>query len=110
MGSNHGPVQRCDLRLGEQQLGHAIAHALAQAGDCLARLVSERLHQAGQDSALHVLIEQGRVVVASRSAALRDAEAGSAETAPCPLMEHAARDSAPLAARALVHALHEQLA
>ncbi len=75
--------------------------ALLQAGEHLAEAMRAELSAQGFPSELCMFVEDGRVVVASRSAALRKAEVGSAGVAPRAAMEGAARGAAAQAVRVL---------
>ena len=79
--------------------------ALLAAGEQLAEAMRTALAARGLPSDLCVMVDGGRVVVASRSAAVRRAELGEPGIAPGAAMEGAAREAAPL----LVHALAGRL-
>ncbi len=76
---------------------------MASAGECLAEAMHAKLGDAGLPSDLHVLFDDGRVVVASRSDSVRKAECGSASGSPKALLEAAARDSLPRVLQEIAH-------
>ena len=79
----------------------SLKDALLQAGEHLAEAMRAGLSAQGLPSELCVFVEDGRVVVASRSAALRKVEVGAAGMAPRGAMEGTARVAAALAVRVL---------
>jgi len=72
-----------------------LSAALLAAGERLAEAMRTGLCRQGLPSELTVLVEGERVVIASRSGAVRDAEIGTAATAPTAMMENIAREAAP---------------
>jgi hypothetical protein len=86
-------------------LEESMKDALLQAGERLAEAIRAELSAQGLPSELCVAVEDGRVVVASRSAAARDAELGAAGVAPLGSMEKAAREAAGDVVRGLAHDL-----
>ena len=79
----------------------SLKDALLQAGEHLAEAMRAGLSAQGLPSELCVFVQDGRVVVASRSVALRKAEIGSAGVAPRAAMEGTARVAAAQAVRVL---------
>jgi hypothetical protein len=75
-------------------LEESVKDALLQAGEHLAEAMRAGLSAQGLPSELCVIVEDGRVVVASRSAVLRKAELGSAGVPPRGAMEETARAAA----------------
>jgi hypothetical protein len=75
-------------------LEESLKDALLQAGEHLAEAMRTGLSAQGLPSELCVIVEDGRVVVASRSVALRKAELGWAGSPPRGAMEGAARVAA----------------
>lgn len=76
-------------------LEESLSEALLAAGELLAEAMRMELSARGLASELTVLVEGERVVIASRSAAVRDAEVGTASRPPAPMMESIAREAAP---------------
>ena len=83
----------------------SLKDALLQAGEHLAEAMRAGLSAQGLPSALCVFVEDGRVVVASRSAALRKCELGSAGVGPRGAVEGTAREAAAQAVRVLAQHL-----
>ncbi len=83
----------------------SLKDALLQAGEHLAEAMRAGLSAQGLPSELCVFVEDGRVVVASRSAALRKAELGTAGVAPRAAMEGTARVAAAQTVRDLARHL-----
>jgi hypothetical protein len=79
--------------------------ALLQAGERLAEAVRAGLSREGLPSEVCLIVEDGRVVVASRSKAVRLAELGSAAGQPRGVMEGAAREAAAHVVRGLAQDL-----
>jgi hypothetical protein len=69
---------------------------LLEAGERLAEALRAGLAEQGLPDELHVRLDAGRVVVASRSHRVREAELGKAGVPPTALMEGIAQESAPL--------------
>jgi len=76
-------------------LEESLSDALLAAGERLAEAMRMRLSAHGLPSELTVLVEGERVVIASRSGAVRDAEVGIASKPPRATMERIAREAAP---------------
>ncbi len=82
-------------------MDESLSDSLLAAGERLAEAMRTGLAAQGLPSELTVLVDGGRVVIASRSAAVRDAEVGTACRPPRALMESVARDTAPDLLRAI---------
>jgi hypothetical protein len=70
--------------------------ALLEAGECLAEALRAGLIEKGLPGDLHVRLDAGKIVIASRSHQVRDSELGKAGVPPTALMEGIARESAPM--------------
>ena len=77
----------------------SIKDALLQAGERLAEAMRAGLSTQGLPHEICLMVEDGRVVVASRSAALRRVELGAAGAGPRAVMEGLAREAAAHAVR-----------
>jgi hypothetical protein len=83
--------------------------ALLQAGERLAEAMRAGLSAQGLPIELCLIVEDGRVVVASRSAALRKIEFGSMEAPPRGVVEGTARDASRHIVRLLAQDLEDVL-
>jgi hypothetical protein len=72
----------------------SLMDALASAGDMLAEAVRTGLSSQGFPGDVSVFVRDGRIMVASRSAAVRDAEVGTRHRAPGAVLEMIGRDNA----------------
>jgi len=86
-------------------LEETLSDALLAAGEQLAEAMRIGLSAQGLPSELTVLVEGERVLIASRSGAVRDAEVGTVSRPPTAMMESMARE----ASAALVHAISAKL-
>ncbi len=83
----------------------SIRDALLEAGEHLAEAIRSGLSAQGLPGELSVIVEDGRVVVTSRSAALRTIELGSAGVPPRALMEELGRSAATHVVRGIANTL-----
>ncbi len=83
----------------------SLKDALLEAGERLAEMFRAGLSRQGLPDEVCLIVDEGRVVVASRSAVVRQAELGEAGTPPRGVMEGLGRDAAP----ALVEGLSRRL-
>jgi hypothetical protein len=72
----------------------SLMDALASAGEVLAEAMRAGLAAQGLPADVSVFARNGRIVVASRSAAVRDAEVGTRSRAPGAVLEIIGRDNA----------------
>jgi hypothetical protein len=86
-------------------LEESVRDALLEAGEHLAEAVRANLLARGLPDDVCLLVEDGRVVVGSRSKLVRRAELGAAGAPPLGVMEEAARDLAPDLARGIAAGL-----
>jgi hypothetical protein len=82
--------------------------ALASAGEMLAEAVRAGLVSRGLPGETSVTLRDGRVVVASASAALRDVERGAPGRRPAGILEGIGRAAAPQVAAAIAGTLRER--
>jgi len=73
----------------------SLKDALLSAGERLSEALRMGLSERGLPNDVCVVLNGDKVVVASRSNAIRDAELGSAGVPPRPILESIARDAAP---------------
>ncbi len=83
----------------------SLSDALLAAGEQLAEAMRLGLSAHGLPSELSVLVEGERVVIASRSGVVRDAEVGTASTPPMGTLESIAREATP----ALLYAISAKM-
>jgi hypothetical protein len=72
----------------------SLMDALASAGEMLAEVVRTGLAAQGLPGEVSVIVRDGRIMVASRSATVRDAEVGTRRRAPGAVLETIGRDNA----------------
>ncbi len=87
-----------------------VSDALLEAGERLAEAMRAGLCAQGLPGDVCVIVEDGRVVVASRSAVVRRSEIGEPGSPPQAVMEAIARDAGPGVVAALAARLQSSLA